>query len=127
MAEFPSICPVRRQFKAAQFPTKRFTSISGAGTTRLYGNKGFDATLDVQFLVNDEHLIGITNNWEDSLGTYLPVTLPDAVVARNGELLDAIVPEYLEWHWAEPPTVESVNAGLHRVSVKLVAQLEING
>ena len=57
MADFPSICPVSRRFKAAQFPTKRFTSISGAGTTRLYGSKGFDATLDVQFLVDDEHLI----------------------------------------------------------------------
>ena len=42
-------------------------------------------------------------------------------------LLDEVVPDYLEWHWAEPPTVESVNPGLHRVTVKLVAQLEING
>ena len=85
MADFPSICPVRRQFKAAQFPTKRFTSISGAGTTRLYGNKGFDATLDVQFLVDDEHLIKITDNWEESLGTYLPVDLPEPIFASNGE------------------------------------------
>ena len=53
--------------------------------------------------------------------------LPDAVVASNGELLDAIVPDYLEWHWAEPPSVESLNPGLHRVTVKLVAHLEING
>ena len=56
MADFPvDLSHVRRQFKAAQFPTKRFTSMSGAGTTRLYGSKGFDATLDLQFLVDDEH------------------------------------------------------------------------
>ena len=127
MAEFPAICPVRRNFTAAQFPTKRFTSISGAGTTRLYGSKGFDATLEVQFLVNDEILVAITDNWEASYGTYLPVDLPEPVFASNGQLLDAIVPEYLEWHWSEPPTVESVNPGLHRVTVKLIAQLEING
>ena len=127
MAEFPAICPVRRQFKAAQFPTKRFTSISGAGTTRLYGSKSFDATLDIQFLVDDDNLIAIMDNWEASYGTYLPVNLPDAVVASNGELLDAIVPDYLEWHWAEAPTVESLNPGLHRATVKLIAQLEING
>jgi hypothetical protein len=77
--------------------------------------------------VDDESLIKITDSWEDSYGTYLPIDLPDAVVASNGELLDAIVPDYLEWHWAEPPSVESLNPGLHRVTVKLVAHLEING
>ena len=123
---FPSICPVSRRFKAAEFPTKRFTSISGAGTTRLYGSKGFDATLDVQFLVDDDNLVAIVDNWETSMGTYLPVTLPDSVITGNGDLLDELVPDYLEWHWAEPPTVESVNLGLHRVTVNLIAHLEID-
>ena len=123
---FPAICPVSRRFKAAEFPTKRFTSISGAGTTRLYGSKGFDATLDVQFLVDDDYLVDIVNNWEASMGTYLPVTLPPSVITGNGDLLDDLVPDYLEWHWAEPPTVESVNLGLHRVTVKLIAHLEID-
>ena len=123
---FPAICPVSRRFKAAEFPTKRFTSISGAGTTRLYGSKGFDATLDVQFLVDDDNLVAIVDNWEASMGTYLPVTLPPSVIAGNSDLLDELVPDYLEWHWAEPPTVESVNLGLHRVTVKLIAHLEID-
>ena len=123
---FPAICPVSRRFKAAEFPTKRFTSISGAGTTRLYGSKGFDATLDVQFLVDDDSLVAIVDNWESSMGTYLPVTLPPSVIAGNDDLLDELVPDYLEWHWAEPPTVESVNLGLHRVTVKLIAHLEID-
>ena len=123
---FPSICPVSRRFKAAEFPTKRFTSINGAGTTRLYGSKGFDATLDVQFLVDDDTLIAIVDNWEDSMGTYMAVDLPDSVLSGNAELLDELVPDYLEWHWAEPPTVESVNLGLHRVTVKLIAHLEID-
>ena len=127
MADFPAICPVSRRFKAAEFPTKRFTSINGAGTTRLYGSKAFDATLDVAFLVDDDSLVAIMDNWEASYGEYLPVTLPDAVVASNGALLDAIVPEYLEWHWAKAPTVESLNPNLHRVTVNLVAHLEING
>ena len=123
---FPSVCPVSRRFKAAEFPTKRFTSISGAGTTRLYGSKGFDATLDVQFVVDDDTLIDIVGSWDESLGTYKEVTLPDSVIAGNSDLLDELVPDYLEWHWAEPPTVESVNLGLHRVTVKLIAHLEID-
>ena len=127
MAEFPALCPVSRRFTAAKFPTKRFTSISGAGTTRLYGSKAFDAELDVQFLVDSDTLTAIIDNWDASYGTYLPVELPPPVFAGNGELLDAIVPEYLEWHWAEEPTVESVNPDYHRVTVKLVAHLEVNG
>ena len=123
---FPSVCPVSRRFKAAEFPTKRFTSISGAGTTRIYGSKGFDATLDVQFVVDDDTLIDIVGSWDESLGTYKEVTLPDSVIAGNSDLLDELVPDYLEWHWAEPPTVESVNLGLHRVTVKLIAHLEID-
>ena len=72
------------------------------------------------------NLVAIVDNWEDSLGTYLPVTLPPSVIAGNDDLLDDLVPDYLEWHWAEPPTVESVNLGLHRVTVKLIAHLEID-
>lgn len=126
MAEFPYVCPVSRRYKAPNFATKRFASISGAGTTRIYGNKGFDAELDLQFLVDEDTLISIMSNWDDSYGTYLPVTLPAEIVSGSGELLDALVPEYLEWHWAENPTVESLNPNLYRVNTRFVAQLEIN-
>ena len=126
MADFPEICPVSRQYKAPNFATKRFQSISGAGTTRLYGSKAFDAELNLQFMVDETVLVSIMDNWEASYGTYYPVTLPDEVIAGNGELLNALVPEYLEWHWAENPTVESVNLGLYRVSTRFIAQLEIN-
>jgi hypothetical protein len=126
MAEFPSLCPVSRSYTAPSFATKRFTSISGAGTTRLYGNKGFDAQLDLQFLVDEPTLISVMASWEESYGTYLPVVMPDSVVSGSGELLDAIVPGYLEWHWAENPKVESLNPDLYRVSTRFIAQLEIN-
>jgi hypothetical protein len=126
MADFPYVCPVSRRYKAPSFATKRFTSISGAGTTRLYGNKGFDAELTVQFLVDETILVAIMDNWEASYGTYLPVELPDSVVSSNDQLLDELVPEYLEWHWAENPTVESLNPNLYRINTRFIAQLEIN-
>ena len=126
MAEFPSLCPVSRQYKAPNFPTKRYTSISGAGTTRLYGSKAFDAELNLQFLVEQDTLIKIVDNWEQSYGEYLPVSLPPDTIGVNNELVDALVPEYLEWHWAESPTVESLNPNLYRVSTRFIAQLEIN-
>ena len=125
MADFPYICPVRREFTAAQFPTKRFTSISGAGTTRLYGNKGFDATLRLEFIADDEAVEGFVRSWHDSMGNYLPIELPETVYAGQGELLDAVTPDYLEWHWEKPPTVSSVQPNLSRVQVNLIAHLEL--
>jgi len=125
MADFPYICPVRREFKAAEFPTKRFNSISGAGTTRLYGSKGFDATLSLEFIADDEAVEMIVQNWHDSMGQYLAVDLPDSVYAGQSELLEAVTPEYLEWHWEKPPTISSVQPNLSRVRVNLIAHLEI--
>ena len=125
MANFPNICPVSRKFTAAQFPTRRFNSISGAGTTRLYGSKAFDAKLDMQFVVNNDTAESIFDCWYDGYGTYQEVTLPDDVVSGDSDLLDAMVPDYLEWHWEKEPTIETVQSGLSRVTVNLVAHLEI--
>ena len=117
MADFPAICPVSRRFKAAQFPTKRFTSISGAGTTRLYGSKDLTQhSMSVSWLMTtpcaDHRQLG-RKLW------HLPAGYsPRCSGCQQWRLLDAIVPDYLEWHWAEAPTVESLNPGLHRVTVK---------
>ena len=47
MTNFPAIAPTRRSYRAPQFPTKRFDSISGAGVTRLYGSQSFGAQLQL--------------------------------------------------------------------------------
>ena len=125
MAEFPEICPIKRTYVAAQYPTKRFTSISGAGTTRLYGSKGFDAKMSLEFMGDDEAIEAVVNNWHESYGTYLPIDLPDTVYAGHDRLLDKVTPRYLQWHWEDAPTITSVQPNLSRIQVKLVAHLEI--
>jgi hypothetical protein len=125
MADFPEICPISRRFTAGQYPTRRFNSISGAGTTRLYGSKAFDARLDLEFLVNDEKLVAIFDSWYGSLGQFKELVLPESVVAGGSELLDSITPDYLEWYWDREPSVENLQPGLSRVTVNLVARLEI--
>jgi hypothetical protein len=125
MADFPSVCPVRRTYTAAKYPTKRFTSISGAGTTRLYGSKAFDAKMSLEFMADDETIEQLLNNWHESYGAYLPITLPDSVYAGHDRLLDKITPRYLEWHWEREPTITSVQPNLSRVQVNLIAHLEI--
>lgn len=125
MAEFPGICPISRTYTAARYPTKRFNSMTGAGTTRLYGSKGFDATMSLEFMADDETIEAVVNNWHDSYGNYLPIDLPDSVYAGHDRLLDKVTPRYLEWHWEKEPTITSVQPNLSRVQVNFVAHLEI--
>jgi len=125
MASFPEICPISRRFTAGQYPTRRFNSISGAGTTRLYGSKAFDARLDLEFIVNDELVAAIFDSWYASFGQFTELTLPEPVIAGSDELLDSVTPDYLEWYWDREPTIETIQPGLSRVTVNLVARLEI--
>ena len=116
--------PTQRSFTPGEFPTKRFNSISGAGTTRLYGSKAFDATLQMSFLLDDDDTISFLNCWEDAFGTYDTVILPAEFLAGASAVLDAAIPDYLNWRWAERPSVESVLPGRSRVKANFIATLD---
>ena len=125
MAIFPEVCPVSRRFTAGRFPTRRFNSISGAGTTRLYGSKAFDATLDLEFIVDNDTAASIFDAWYDGFGEFTTIELPPETLSGDSELLDSISPDYLEWRWAQQPQIESIQPGLSRVTVNLIGRLEI--
>ena len=125
MADFPIICPTVRRFTAGQFPTRRFNSISGAGTTRLYGSKAFDSRLQLEFIVDNETAGAIFDSWYDSFGGFSTLVLPPEVISGDTDLLDAVNPDYLEWRWENEPTIQSIQPGLSRVNVNLVGRLEI--
>ena len=116
--------PTRRSFTPGRYATKRFNSISGAGTTRLYGSKAFDATLQMSFLLNDADTCAIMKCWNDAYGGYDILTLPDEFFAGSSSVLDCTIPDYLNWRWAEPPSVESILPGRSRVQINLVATLD---
>ena len=116
--------PTRRSFTPGRFPTKRFDSISGAGTTRLYGSKAFNATLQLTFILNDEDTCAFLKCWDDAYGDYDTIELPDEFFAGSSPVLDCGVPDYLNWRWAEAPSVESLFPGRSRVQVNLVATLD---
>ena len=116
--------PTRRSFTPGRFPTKRFDSISGAGTTRLYGSKAFNATLQLTFILNDEDTCAFLKCWDDAYGDYDTIELPDEFFAGSSPVLDCGVPDCLNWRWAEAPSVESLFPGRSRVQVNLVATLD---
>lgn len=116
--------PTRRSFAPGQYATKRFNSISGAGTTRLYGSKAFDATLEMSFLLNDADVCTVMKCWDDAYGSYDILTLPPEFFVGAGPVLDCTIPSYLNWRWAEAPSVESILPGRSRVQINLVATLD---
>lgn len=116
--------PTKRSFKPGQFATKRFTSISGAGTTRLYGSKAFDASLELTFILSDADTCAFLRCWDAAKGTYDTLTLPGEFFSGSSSLLDCGVPDYLNWRWAEAPSVESILPGRSRVGIKLIATLD---
>jgi hypothetical protein len=121
---FPAVCPTRRTYTPGQYPTKKITSINGATTTRLYGSKAFDATMSLFFLLNDADMASLLDSWHESRGGFYTLDLPDSVFAGVSADLQAQIPEYLQWRWAEMPSVESVMPDRSRVQVQLIATLD---
>lgn len=123
MANFPAVNPTRRSFTPGKYPTKRFDSISGAGTTRLYGSKAFNATLNLEFLLDDTNTAAVLQSWHDSRGGAKILTLPATVFAgMTGP--ENQIPSYLNWRWSDMPSVESLVPGRSRIRVTLVATLD---
>jgi len=123
--QFPALRPTSRTYTPGSFPTKRFNSINGAGVTRIYGSKSFDASLRMQFLLSDEDTRLVIDCWHEAKGDYTPLTLNSEVYAGITEDLQGGIPTYLNWRWAEAPSVESLFPGRSRVTVNLLATLDI--
>lgn len=119
---FPEISPTSRRYNPGQFPTKRFSAINGAGFTRLFGSKAFDAELDCEFILNDTQLMELVNCYTTAKGANDTLVLPTAMFSGMDS---SVFPNYLSWRWAETPSIETVQNGLSRVSVRLIATLEV--
>ena len=119
---FPALKPVSRSYTPGDFPTRRFDAINGAGLTRLYGNKAFNAQLTLEFIVEDVDLKRITDSWNNAYGSYQDLNLPEQVFSGMDS---SVFPNHLKWKWAESPSVNSVRGDLSRVSCKLVGTLEL--
>ena len=123
MIDFPAVSPTRRSFTPGEYPIKRFDSISGAGVTRLYGSKAFNATLDLEFLLDDTGTAAVLQSWHDSMGGAKVLTLPTELFeGMNGP--EGQIPNYLNWRWAQVPSVQSVLPGRSRIRASLVATLD---
>ena len=119
---FPPLCPKSRSFSPGIYPTKRFTSISGVGVTRLYGTKPSAANLSLEFLVTDTELQSIFECWHEAKGDHLPVDLPRDVFKG---VKKSIFYTSVQWRWGNAPRVESVAKGLSTVKILFISVQDI--
>ena len=134
--KFPEIKPTARQFTMGDYPNKVYRALSGATFRRNFGNKQTGYKLELQFrnigdITELQRGSGtldiIMNHYNTVEGTFESFGLPDKVFRGMNVLVRDLFyrASDIKWHYAAPPTIESVKEGVSNVTVSLVGDLEI--
>lgn len=120
---FPGIAPSSRRVVQGQYATKRFTSIAGTGTTRVYGSKPFNASMELEFSnMPDADAQRITAAYDTARGSADVLSLPAELWQGMGEMLRSTLERDYSWRFASQPTITSVSPGRSSLSVTLEGQ-----
>lgn len=126
MANFPSIRPTGRSYAPGQFPIKTYRSLAGTTVKRIFGNRSFGHSIELQFEnISDSNTEAILDHYYGQYGSYARFALPDNVFSGVSSSLKGVLqaPSSILWEYAEPPQVESVFNGRSTVTVRLVGEL----
>ena len=134
-SKFPAIRPTTRSFSMGDYPSKTYTSLSGAIFKRAFGNRATGYTMDLTFKnIGDtaelRSLSGtvkqILDHYNSVYGTFEKFNLPDRMFAGMNDSLKGVVqaPSNISWRYAEPPKVQSIKSGLSTVTVKLIGEID---
>jgi hypothetical protein len=126
MADFPSIKPTARSYTAGQFPYKTYRGLSGATVKRVFGNRSFGHTMEMEFRnVRDTVVQQILDHYYGQSGGITRFALSDDSLSGIGDDLKEVVkaPSNISWEYSEPPSIETVFNGISNVTVRLVGEL----
>jgi hypothetical protein len=128
MTAFPSIRPTGRSYAPGQFPTKIYRGLSGATVKRIFGNRSFGHSIELEFAnITDANVRLILDHYYARGGNYTRFALPNEIFSGMSASLRAVVqaphPNIL-WEYAQPPQVESVFNGRSTVTVSLIGELD---
>ena len=117
---FPELAPTARNFDPGDWPSKRFSSQSGAEIRILYGSQRVNAKLELNYdNITDTEAEGFLTDYDDQLGTLRTFTLPAGVT--TGTSVSMAAPPQTKWRYNSAPAVTSVRPGISSVKVSLVA------
>jgi hypothetical protein len=120
MPAFPALTPSSRSITQGQYSVKRFSSISGTGTTRVYGSQPFNASIDLQFdNIPDIDALAIVDAYESARGSTTGLTLPTTIWAGVVDALKVRLQRDYTWRFAEPPQITSGRPGISSIAVRL--------
>ena len=123
MTSFPAIRPTSRSVTQGQYAVKRFTSISGTGSTRIYGSQPFGAKLTLEFgNISDENTLLIVQAYENAYGNKNSLSLPSEIWdGMDSQLRLKLERDYL-WRFFKQPQITSGRPGRSSISVTLEGQ-----
>jgi hypothetical protein len=123
MTAFPPLTPTSRSVTQGQYAVKRFNSIAGTGTSRIYGSQPFNSQLSLQFdNITDENALLITEAYEAARGSSTVLDLPSTVWAGMADTLKVRLQRDYSWRFAEAPGITSSAPGFSSITVKLEGQ-----
>lgn len=120
---FPSLTPTARQFSPGNFPSKQFSTQSGAEIRILYGAQRVNATMQLTFSnIVDTNVSLFLQDYAEQLGTFRTFTLPStAFDGWQGTDGDLDAPSGTSWRYEAEPQVQAVRPGISTVTVSLRA------
>ena len=127
---FPPLIPSGRRYSPGIYPQAEFVALNGATTTLRYGNRRFDAELDLTFQnISDAEATNILRLYEETMvaDDWVTFTTSDGAGGADEPLADYIREvggSNLRWRFNEPPSVDSVRPGLSTVSVRFIGRLD---
>lgn len=129
---FPPLKPTSRRYTPGRFPQTEFRALNGATTIIRFGNRRYDAELQLSFSnTTDANAALVLALYEQSTAVddWITFTANDGAVGAGAELAKYIREtggSGLRWRFSEPPAVDSVVPGRSNLQCSFIARLDPN-
>jgi hypothetical protein len=127
---FPALVPSGRRYNPGKYPQGEFKALNGATTTLRYGNRRYDAELELTFQnISDQNAAALLSLYEQTTVTddWITFTPADGAAGASAELasyLREVGGSGLRWRFSDPPSVDSVVPGRSSVQCSFVGRLD---
>ncbi len=118
---YPTLKPSARTYTPGNWANKQYNSISGSETRIRYGDKRYNATLQLTYSnISDTDADKFLVDYDANFGTYKKFTLPSEVLA--GWSGSNYIPNTgaMQFRYSAPPSIASVRPGVSVVTIQLV-------
>jgi len=116
---YPALNPTTRTWIPGGFSQSSFEAASGAEVRVLYGAVATRHELALSYSnISETNALAFNTHYTSVQGSFQSFIVPAAIFAG---MTTAFTFGTNRWRYTEPPTIESVKAGIYNVSVSLVA------